>query len=192
MEGEVMAELTVVGFQGIHRAAEVLNEVQELNTGWRLDLKDAVAVYRTQDGKLRVDQSVQPTRKEGAGWGGLLGGMLGALLVAPFTAGLSAAAAATAVGMGAVTLGATGALIAGEDAADWKATYGISEEFVQQVGGVLQPGQSAVFVLALTSDPEAIAERFRGYGGKVLRTTVALEQAKKFQEMLRSENGVLV
>src|SRR5690242_13595255 len=56
-----MAELVVVGFEGKHRAAEVLDQLEVLNAYWAIDLKDAVAVYRTDDGKLRFDRSVQPT-----------------------------------------------------------------------------------------------------------------------------------
>jgi len=52
-----------------------------------VDLKDAVAVYRTKDGRLHVDSSVQPTSTEQAEWGGFLGAILGGLLAAPFTAG---------------------------------------------------------------------------------------------------------
>jgi uncharacterized membrane protein len=180
-----MAELIVVGFQGIHRASEVLDQVQMLEESWTINLRDAVAVYRTKDGRLRVDQSVLPTSKEGAGWAALLGGMLGGLLVAPFTGGASAAAAAAAIGAGAVTLGATGAVIGAEDAAQWKRDYGISEEFTGEVGGMVQPGQSAVIVLARAQDPDTVAEKFRGYGGKVLRTTLSSKAAKKLQETLK-------
>ena len=72
-----MADLTVVGFQGTHRAAEVLNQVLDLNADWAADLhlEDAVAVYRTRDGKLRVDESMQPTSKDGAAWGGAVGAL---------------------------------------------------------------------------------------------------------------------
>jgi uncharacterized membrane protein len=179
-----MAELITIGFQGTQRAAEVLNQLQVLNADWAIDLKDAVAVYRTQDGKLRVDQSVQATPKQGAAWGGLLGGMLGALLAAPFTAGASVAAAAGIVGAGAVTLGATGALIGGVDAETWKEDYGISEDYVNQVGGMIQPGQSAVFALLRASNPAVVEEKFRGYGGKVLRSTLSPRQAEKLQRIL--------
>jgi hypothetical protein len=69
-----MAELIVVGFKkDMYRASEVLNELQELNEDWVVDLHDAVAVYRDYNGKLRVDQSYQMTTGEGAGWGRLLG-----------------------------------------------------------------------------------------------------------------------
>lgn len=179
-----MAELMVVGFEGKHRAAEVLNQLQELDWSYELDLKDAVAVYRTESGTLRLDQSVQVTTKEGAAYGAMLGGLIGGALLAPFTAGASAAAAATAVGAGFFTGGVTGAALGGEDANTWKKSYGISDEFVEQVGGMVQPGQSAVFVLAAAKNPVAVAEKFRGYGGKVLRTTLPKPVATEFEKLM--------
>jgi hypothetical protein len=104
-----MADLIVVGFEGTRRAAEVLHQVQALNENWTVDLRDAVAAYRTHDGRLRVDQSVMPTSTEGAAWGGLLGGLLGAILAAPFTGGASVAAAA----MGTSTATAAATLVGG-------------------------------------------------------------------------------
>ena len=181
-----MSELTVVAFEGTHRAAEVLQQLQDLNEDWTIDLSDAVAAYRTRNGKLRVEQSVEPTTKEGAGMGGLLGVMIGALLAAPFTAGVSVPATAAAIGAtGAAMGGITGAAIGADDAATWKDRYGISDEFVKQVGGMVQPGQSALFVLARSSNPTVLAERFRGYGGKVLHTTLRPEQAQKLQDTLK-------
>jgi uncharacterized membrane protein len=179
-----MAELVVIGFEGKHRAAEVLNQLQGMDQSFEIDLRDAVAAYRTDDGKLRIDQSVQPTTKEGAAWGAMLGGLIGAALLAPLTLGASAAAAATAIGTGALTGGVTGAAIGGDDADTWKKTYGISDDFVSQVGGMVQPGQSAVFVLARASNPVAVAEKFRGYGGKVLRSTLSKESAAKFEQVM--------
>ena len=72
-----MAELIVVGFKkDMYRASEVLNTLTDMNDSWVVDLKDAVAVYRDGKGKLRVDQSYQPTTGQGAAWGALLGGLV--------------------------------------------------------------------------------------------------------------------
>ena len=178
-----MYELVAIGFKGTHRASEVLSQVQSLDDRWALTLRDGVVVYRTEKGKLHIDQSVQPTSKEGAAWGGLLGGLLGALIAAPLTAGVSVAAGAAAVGAGALAFGVPGAVIGADDAETWKDVYGISEDFVKQVGGMVQPGQSAIFVLAEAREPE-LGERFRGYGGMVLQTTLSSDKAKKLQELL--------
>ena len=178
------AELMVIGFAGKHRAAEVLHQLESLEASWAIDLKDAVAAYRSSDGRLHVDKSIQPTTREGAAWGAIIGGLIGALVFAPITAGATAPAAIAAISAGAGMLGVTGAVFGADDAARWKETTGISDAFVNQVGGMVQPGQSAVFVLARASDPAKVEEQFRGYGGKVLRTTLAKDAAAKFQELI--------
>jgi uncharacterized membrane protein len=150
-----------------------------------VDLRDAVAVYRDLKGKLRVDQSYQMTTGEGAAWGGLFGGLIGAMLAAPFTAGVSAAAAAGALAAGSVSGVALGASLGAIDAESWKEDYGISEDFVDRVGTMIQPGDSAVFVLARTINPDLVADAFRGYGGTVLRTTLNDTQRKRVEATLQ-------
>lgn len=178
------AELMVIGFDGKHRAADVLNQLESLEASWAIDLKDAVAAYRSSDGRLHVDKSIQPTTREGAAWGAIIGGLIGALVIAPITAGATAPAAIAAISAGAGMLGVTGAVFGADDAARWKNTTGISDAFVKQVGGMVQPGQSALFVLARASDPAKIEEQFRGYGGTVLRTTLSKDAAAKLQELM--------
>jgi len=178
-------DLIVVGYKGTQRASEVLNELRKLDENWTIDLEDAVSAYRTDDGQLRIDQSVQATRGQGADLGVLVGGMLGALIAAPFTGGMSAAAAATALGAGAATGGLAGAGVGAEDATDFKNKYGISDDFIDQVGRVINPGESAVFVLLRTAQPDVVIEKFRGYGGRILRTNLTLPQAARVQRELR-------
>ncbi len=179
-----MAELIVVGFKkDMSRASEVLNTLQDMNENWVVDLNDAVAVYRDYKGKLRVDQSYQMTTGEGAAWGGLLGGLIGAMLAIPFTGGASAAAALAA---GTLSGGALGATAGAIDADSWKEDFGISDDFVQRVGAMIQPGDSAIFALLRTLDPQRIADEFRGYGGTILRTTLSAEQREKVEATLHS------
>src|SRR5262245_42796301 len=102
-------ELIVAGFAGTRQASEVLTELRQQERERTVDLEDAVAVHRTDDGQLRADQSTHPTSGDGARRGTVLGGLLGALLATPFTGGLSAAAAMTTLGVGAVTGGMAGA-----------------------------------------------------------------------------------
>jgi uncharacterized membrane protein len=179
--------LTVVGFKGRHRASEVLTQLENLSFDWSVDLRDAVAAYRTDDGKLRIDKSFQPTTSDGVASGAILGTMFGALLAAPFTGGLSAAAAASAVGVSALTAGTAGAAIGGIDAEDWKAEFGITDEFVKKVGGMIQPGDSAVFALIQGGNAERVAEQFRGHGGTILYTTLKPKAAERLQSVLKGE-----
>jgi len=182
----MQAHLTVVGFHGKHRASEVLSQLQQLAYDWTLDLKDAVAAYRTDDGRLRVDKSVQPTAKEGAAYGGVIAAVLGALIAAPFTGGLSVAATAAKIGVGALTAGTVGGALAADDAEKFKRDYGIPDEFVTEVGGMIQPGDSAVFAIVAGADPERVAEQFRGYGGTILRTTLSSPVAERVQDTLQA------
>jgi len=179
-----MAELIVVGFKkDMYRASEALNMLEQMNNGWIVDLHDAVAVYRDYDGKLRVDQSYQMTTGEGAALGGLFGGLLGALIAAPFTAGASVAAGAT-VAAGSLSGVALGATLGAVDAESWKEDYGIAEDFVDSVSTMVQPGDSAIFVLARTINPDLIADGFRGYGGDVIRTTLTDSQRSRVEATL--------
>jgi uncharacterized membrane protein len=179
-----MSDLIVVGFHGQHRAAEVLNQLQEMHEDWTVDLEDGVAAYRRENGKLRIDQSANLTGNEGAGWGAVLGALVGAVLAAPFTAGASVAAAATIMGLNAATVASVGAVVGGEEAADWKDRYGVSDDFVQEVGGMIQPGDSAVFALIRTSDPDKVASHFAGYGGKILRTSLSPADEARLQRTI--------
>ena len=177
-----MAELIVVGFKkDMYRASEALNRLEEISNSWIVDLRDAVAVYRDYKGKLRVDQSYQMTTGEGAAWGGLFGGLMGALLAAPFTGGASAAAVLAAGSLSGVALGASSGAI---DAEAWKEDYGISEDFVDRASAMVQPGDSAIFVLARAINPDLIADAFRGYGGEVIRTTLTDSQRTRVEATL--------
>jgi uncharacterized membrane protein len=148
-----MANLIVVGFKkDLFRASQVLNQLAELNDAWTVDLRDAVAVYRDYNGKLRVDQSYLATTGEGAGWGAVWG-----------------------------SLGAIGGAV---DSEWWKDTVGISEEFVHDVGAMVQPGDSAIFTMIRSADPDFVANVFRGYGGTILRSSLTKEQADKVQAVL--------
>src|SRR4051794_16403554 len=181
-----MSELIVVGFHGKHRATEVLDQLQQLDETWAVDLKDGVAAYRRENGKLRVDQSLGFTGAEGAGFGGVMGLILGALFMVPFTAGASTAVAAAAIGGSAATMGIVGGVAGFDDATDWKERFGISDGFVERVGGMIQPGDSAVFALLDSSDPEQVAHHFAHYGGTVLRTTLKPADAARLRETLRA------
>jgi uncharacterized membrane protein len=183
-----MAQLIVVGFKkDMYRASEVLNQLQAMNYDWVVDLHDAIAAYRDHNGKLRVDQSYQMTTGEGAGVGGLWGGLIGLTLAAaiPFTGGASAVAAGT-LAAGAAAGAAVGAGAGAIDASWWKDEFGIPDEFVQQVGAMIQPGDSAIYALLRTASPEIVADQFRGYGGTILSTTLNRDQQAKVEKVLHA------
>lgn len=191
-----MSTLIVVGFKkDMYRASEVLNQLIDMDYDWTVDLHDAVAAYRDHNGKLRVDQSYQMTTGEGAAAGGLFGSLIGltlGALAAPFTAGASAAVAASTVAASTVAAGALGGAALGAaggamDAKWWKEEYGIPEDFVDDVGTLIQPGDSAIFALLRSADPVVVAAQFSGYGGTVLQSNLTKEQSDKVQSVLDSK-----
>jgi len=70
------------------------------------------------------------------------------------------------------------------DASWWKDEFGIHDDFVKQVGALIQPGDSAIYALLRTADPEILADQFRGYGGTILRTTLSRSQQSKVENVL--------
>jgi uncharacterized membrane protein len=179
-----MHDLIVVGFRGEGRATEVLTELLQLAYDGTIDLFDGVAAHRTDDGRLRIDESIQPLTREGAGWGAIWGVWLGALIVGPFTTGLSLAVAAASTAAAAAGTAGIGAIIGGDNAAMSKAKHGLSEDFVTQVGEMIKSDDSGVFAILETKNRDRVIETFRGYGGTVLRTTLAPDVVKRVQSSL--------
>jgi uncharacterized membrane protein len=179
-----MADLMVVGFkQDIHRASEVLRILRHTNPGWVADLRDAVAVYRDDNGRLLVDQNYRRTTGEGAAWGGLFGAVIGALVAAPFTGGAASAAILAAGSIGGIAAGATAGAI---EAESLKADLDLSRSFVRDFSAMIRTGDSAAVVLLRVVDPDLMAEEFERYGGTVLRTTLGAEQVSEVEAKLHS------
>ena len=180
-----MTKLFVIGFKGNpFRASAVVDELRVLDDEWVLTLRDSVAVHRDAEGKLHMDQSYQPTGREGAEWGGALGLLIGATLAIPFTAGASAAVAAGAIAAGALTGAATGAASLDLDARFWKDEFGLSEDFVHKVAALVEPGSSAIFAVLEWTDTDLVARRFEALGGTVLQLPMSLGQHDRIDKFV--------
>ena len=178
-----MSNLIVVGFKNDkYKAADALNKLRRMDD-WTDQLDDAVAVYRGYDGELRIDQSYTLTTDDGAGWGVLWGSFIGLTLAIPLTAGATAPAAAAIAAGGALTGGVVGLTTGAIGASRWKDDYGIAEDFIYEVGAMVQPGDSAIFALVERIFDDAV-KQFEGFGGKVLMTTLTPEQDAKIQKVL--------
>jgi uncharacterized membrane protein len=49
---------------------------------------------------------------------------------------------------------------------------------------MIQPGDSAIFALLRTLDPDMVAAQFKGYGGTILRTTLNDSQRARVEATL--------
>lgn len=160
-----MSELIVIGYDDEQTAERVLDELQDLQKDYLIDLDDAAIVRRTPTGKLKVQTPGSPT---GAGaLGGAFWGMLfGLIFLVPL--------AGAAIG------GMVGALMGkGID-------LGIKDDFKKQVGELVGPGKSAVMMVVRKSTPDKVLEELQPYGGTVLRTSLSHADEEELAKALAS------
>jgi uncharacterized membrane protein len=156
--------LWAIGYDDMGRAERVRAEIGRLSERHCLILLDTAVVVRYPDGSLTLNGE-------------------------PFVAALNFgghtfASFLTSLALGAppLTGAAVGAFVraAGSAAAE----VGIDDDFICEVGALIKPGTSALFVLDQEGDMAAILQGIRGLGGTVLKTTVDLKRAKLIQSTL--------
>jgi uncharacterized membrane protein len=158
--------LVVIGYDDVHKAEEVRLALFKMQKDYLIDMEDAVVAEKREDGKVKLHQ-VHNLTAAGAVSGGFWGTLIGIIFLNPL---LGAAAGATA---GAVS-GALG-------------DVGISNDFMKQLAAELEPGHSALFVLVRKSTPDKVLEELKGFGGKVLQTSLSHEDETKLQAALDAE-----
>ncbi len=158
-----MPNLVVIGFDEVEKAEEVRVALYKMQKDYLIDMEDAVVAVKQEDGKVKLHQAGNLTAI-GAVSGGFWGTLIGMIFLNPL---LGAAAGATA---GAIS----GALT----------DIGINDKFMKGLAEQLEPGHSALFVLVRKSTPDKVLEELRGYGGKVLQTSLSHEDEAKLQAAL--------
>lgn len=161
-----MSELVVFAFDSETGAAELRDELVELQKQHLLTLEDAALVVRKPDGKPKVSQA---TSLVGAGalGGSFWGLLIGLLFMAPWL-GLAIGAA-------------TGAL------AGKFTDVGIDDKFIEEVGETVEPGHSALFLLVRDVTPDKVIEEVKKFNPTVLRTSLSKEDEAKLREAFASE-----
>ncbi|MCU0532380.1 MAG: DUF1269 domain-containing protein [Hydrococcus sp. Prado102] len=164
-----MSDLIVIGFKDKFTADEVLLDLRKLEREYLIDLEDAAIVIRNQEGKIQVKQT-QELVSSGALGGGFWGLLLGFLFFNPLL-GWAIGAAAGAL---------SGSLT----------DIGIDDNFIREVGETIEPGTSAIFILARKSTPDKVLEDLSQFEGKVLRTSLSKADEAELQAALtKSEVG---
>ncbi len=168
-----MSELVVVGFDNPQDADRALTELVRLTKEHLIDLEDAVVAIRSEDGTVRIKQSVNLVGR-GAAQGSLSGALWGSLVGLLFLNPLLGFAAGAAVGAG------SGAL------AGSLSDYGIDDDLIRSIGDTLQPNTSALFVLVRKVQPEKVLADIQeaGFRGKVIRSSLSPEQEQRLQAAL--------
>ena len=159
-----MSTLIAIAYPEEHQAREVMDTLKRLQTEHLIELDDAVAVVKDNDGRIRLDQAHSLTGAGAAG-GALWGMLIGLLFFAPF---LGAAVGAAA--------GAIGAKFS---------DYGVDDNFARELGSRLQPGNSALLVLVRQATPDKVLAEVGKYGGTVLQTSLPSDAEQRLQAALR-------
>lgn len=156
-----MSELVVFAFEDESGAGKMQEGIKDLQKQNLIELEDAAIVIRREDGKVKVKQAVSLV---GAGaLGGAFWGMLiGLLFWAPW--------------LGLVVGAVSGAVAGG------LSDVGIDDEFIKEVGGTIEPGHSALFLLVRDVTPDKAIEALKKYDATVLRTSLSKEDEERLKD----------
>ncbi len=164
-----MSHLVVMTFDTMEEAGRVLAALQTIRDEKQLALDDAAVVVKDKEGAVRVENQVDRGVKTGAIGGGILGLAIGFLLGGPI--------ASAALG---VVAGAMGGDLA---------NLGIDQRFINDVSRALEPGTSALFVMAGEADPQAVVEALRPFRGQVYYTALPAEAEAELRRILSEREG---
>ncbi len=159
-----MSNLVVIGFDNEHRAFEMRAELVKLQKEYLLEMEDVVVVTKDEKNNVKLHQAVNLTAAGAAG-GAFWGTLIGLIFLNPLLG------AAVGAGAGAIS----GKL----------SDVGINDQFMKELGETMTPGSSAVFVLVRKATPDKVLEDLKGFGGKVLKTSLTAVEEEELQKALQ-------
>ena len=154
--------LVAMIFDSESEAASVLEDLRKVAWKGQLHLTDTAIVRKDADGKAHVKNEMSTGAEVGALTGAVAGGLL--LLMAP--------------GFGHIAGAAVGGWIG------TKFDTGVESALVKEVTETLQPGQSALFLIISSGDPDAVLASLQGRHGHVYQTTLNPEVEAALRETL--------
>jgi uncharacterized membrane protein len=161
-----MAELVVLAFDSEDGALEMRDKLLDYRKDRILQLSDAAVVVRQQDGKVKVKQLTNLVG--GGAFGGAFWGLLIGLLFAVPWLGLAVGAAA-------------GAFVGG------LSDFGVDDDFIKEVGSTIEPGHSALFLLAHRANLEKALNDLQPLNAQVLQTSLSAEDEAKLRDAFGAE-----
>jgi uncharacterized membrane protein len=158
-----MSDLIAIGYDDETTAIEAMNETERLAQELIIQPDAIAAIIRNKDGKYKV---VTNHHMVGAGatWGMFWGMLFGLLFFVPVLG--------MAVGAG------FGALFAKLEKS------GLDKQFQQQVRDMLQPGNSALFLVVEKVTPDKAVDALSRFGGTVLKSSLSKETEAELQDAL--------
>jgi uncharacterized membrane protein len=153
-------QLVVIAVDDPSKAQEMLIAAGRLAKNDKLGIDDAVIITKNADGHSHKLETTDMTPLEGGLGGAFWGLLLGTLIAGPVGG----------IVTGAVTGGA-GALIAKI------VDKGISDEFIEQMEDLLEPGHAALCLLTSFADNETAIHELNRFDGKLIWSNLPPEAA---------------
>jgi uncharacterized membrane protein len=158
-----MSTLAVIAYPDQNTAGEAAAALQRMQKEFLIELEDVAWVTKAQDGKMKLHQGANLTGA-GAASGAMWGFVFGLLFLVPI-AGMA--------------IGAASGALAGH-----LSDYGIDDKWIKEVASAIQPGGSALFVMARNTNQERVLPEMAKFGGTVLRTNLTSEQQQALEEAI--------
>src|SRR5262245_18031472 len=158
-----MSQLIVITFDDERQAGQALQSMRGLERQGLLRLNDTAVVVKDQNGSVRTQNELSSATETGAVVGAVVGGLVAFMF--------------PLLGM---ALGAAGGAAVGA-ALD----QGVDGSFVREVQEDLQPGSSALFLVARDANLDALIPALTPYRGKLHQTTVSTDLEESLRRALQ-------
>jgi uncharacterized membrane protein len=159
-----MTHLVVLGLDSREDAEKVLDLAGDLARQELLQLQDAAYAYRTDKGKVRIQQSISTTGAGAAG-GALWGTLIGLIFLNPLAG---------------FVVGAASGAMAGK-----LTDVGISDDMIKEIGAQLEQGRSAVFLLARSATVDRVIDAFKPFNPQIIQTNLSREREEELVRALQ-------
>ncbi|GGN99081.1 membrane protein [Actinoplanes lobatus] len=161
-----MSELIIIGYEDPQTARQAYEQVQRLQDDFVVELRGLAIVDVDADGKTHVDTPQRVVGTSASG-GALFGLLLGLLFFVPGMALLG---------------GAMGALIGKFNQS------GIDAAFRKRVEHLVEPGHSAIVIMASKITEDKFAKALQPFGGTILKTSLSESDEKELAEDLAEQS----